>query len=726
MESYITASHYDLITPDGWIHSLRRKNDEVLEAIVRIQDISPHFVGFSIDSKSIFFNLKSTLAQLGVNAVTLEYELCKKNRTAEVKIELTSLSDTASAMLKLLMEGSFIGKLFAADERRRVRDPDYLFRMFGRADRKGRPLLSLGGYKEQGDLIVEKFQNRTVAFLTLRNGLIEYEPSIFGLLPTIAKALKKPEFKTRELLQFHQKWIEGGHRILEKDTILLVKTVPLHIRTVFARVAEEFLPKGYHHTSASVLQPDTMASGDIYELFGSSNQLIDDIPLEFYTLEPHREHVFFADRDQLQASLEDPETVFKAFETAPEPKDDLAAVFVVKGDQLLNLKPKDWVLRSPHKHEFPGMVQPNRQVNLVEKYIENQPSYPFLKAIEDGLITSQGILLTRYFPTPLLKRLILSDRVQMCLKQIYFQTPSHDHDQYFSHEDRSLMLDLAKFSVDIFWADKVSGKLLRFVLKPDKDTGMFVPTSLIETFRKATVFGVYGSNLLEGSFEGELRNLLTGILQMRKEVSHPLLAGETSIALLTGGGPGAMEVGNRVAKSLGILSCANIVDFRAKSGAVVNEQKQNLHIDAKMTYHLDRLVERQAEFYLDFPIFLMGGIGMDFEYTLEEVRRKVGAAPLTPIMLFGSPDYWRQKITSRFQCNLKTGTIKGSEWVSNCFYCIQKAEQGLAVYQKFFNGELAIGKMGPIYEDGFYVVPDEWILDQKASELELAPAHSLK
>ena len=48
-----------------------------------------------------------------------------------------------------------------------------------------------------------------------------------------------------------------------------------------------------------------------------------------------------------------------------------------------------------------------------------------------------------------------------------------------------------------------------------------------------------------------------------------------------------------------------------------------------MTYRLDRLVERQAEFYLDIPIFVPGGIGMDFEYTLEEVRRKTGSCPIT-------------------------------------------------------------------------------------------------
>ena len=121
-----------------------------------------------------------------------------------------------------------------------------------------------------------------------------------------------------------------------------------------------------------------------------------------------------------------------------------------------------------------------------------------------------------------------------------------------------------------------------------------------------------------------------------------------------------------------------------------------------MTYRIDKLVERQAEFDLDFPIFLMGGIGTDFEYTLEEVRRKVGAAGATPILLFGEVDYWREKITSRFKCNLKNGTIVGSEWLSNCFYCIQNAQQGLKIYRDYFEGKLLIGKSGPIYEEGFF------------------------
>ncbi len=703
MPSYLYPHHSDLVTPDGTIQSISLLSDSEALSHVVIEGISPAFIGFQIDLARVQFNFKSVLAQLGLDAVAEEIHLEEKALRGEVRLKIRAIGPLAHQMLHHLLPGANIGKLFAADERRRVRNPDYLARMFGRSDREGRPLLSLGGMHGSEKLTIERIEGRIVAFLSLQQGRMEYAPTVEGFLPTLGRALKT-QTPLRDLLRLHQVWHEELPRTVSNDKILLVRSLPLHIRTVYARVVQDQLPKGVFHTNANVLQPDTEASGDIYELFGSGTKEVYDIPLEFFTLEPHREHVFFADRDQLQECLEDPKMIFETFASAPDPQAHLASVFIVKGSQMLRLKAEDWIISDPTQQPFPGIDQRVRQGLMVERYIEQQPAYPFLKAIESGLITSQGVLFSRFFPSPLLKRMLLSYYVQANLMGLYFQTPSRSYGSFFSQEDRAMLIDLVTFGIPVYWADEFTGTILQYTQRPGKTSGMFVPPEKIEHFNKATFFGIYGSNLLEGNFEQELRFLLQGVLDMRSVTDHPLLGPHTPLALVTGGGPGAMEMGNRMARELDILSCANIVDFQGKSDRIINEQKQNPYVEAKMTYRLDHLVERQAEFYLDFPIFVMGGIGTDFEFALEELRHKVGARPYGPILLFGSPEYWQDKITSRYQCNLRSGTIKGSEWVSNSFFCIESATKGLQVYRDFFAGKLAIGPEHPSNERGFVVV----------------------
>eukprot|EP00741_Cyanophora_paradoxa_P013785 tig00020710_g13307.t1 len=705
-------TQFDLITPDGKIQEIKRISQTEARLVIRIENIAPFFVGYQISERQLQFNSRATIAQLGVNIVGDDIILEPGNAT--VRARAIALNPLGVRLLDQLQPGAIVGKLFAADDRRRVRHSVYLTRMANRTDRYGRPLLKFGsdatGMK---DVRFEEINGRLIAHVQLVPGRVDFEEDVEGLLPTVVKAFTAGR-TIRDTLALHQRIVEGPRRpqqeapFDQREGLVIVKTRRIYLRTVFARVAADMLPEGYACTSANVMEPDMNDVSALYELVakpGGAPGEISSVPLEFFTLEAYREHVHFGDRDQLQVLLERPEVLFDAMRTAPAPRDSCAAVYIVKGHQLLDLTPDDWVTRNPTRRDFPGLASPQQQAEAIDEYIRAQAEYPFLKQIDQHYITSQGVLISRYFPSPCLKGMLLNDNVRWCLKGVYFETPSRGNGEFFSQEDRALMIDLAKFGVPVYRLDTTTNTILQFVHKAGKDSGMFVPSHRVDHFMRATLFGVYGSNLVEGDFEGELRRLLLGVLDLKGRTAHPLLNPDTPLALLTGGGPGAMAVGNRVAKSVGILSCANICDFSPKTpGVVVNEQKINPDIEAKMSFRLEKLVERQAEFNLDFPIFLVGGVGTDFEYALEEVRRKVGTTPAHPVLLFGPVEFWRDKLRGKFQANLASGTIKGSEWLSNCFFQITTAEEGLKVFERFFSGELAIGKGGPVYDDGFCIV----------------------
>jgi hypothetical protein len=486
MRHILFSDHYDLTTPDGYLTSITPEEDGSYRAHVQFDEIGTEFVGFSIDNSFVEFNLKSTLAQLGVEAECLYLELKPLCGQANIELLFRSYGKLAQLVLSNLSPGMSVGKLFAADPRRRVRDPEYLHRMFGRSDQKGRPLLSLGGMQGSNELILEKIDGRTLAYISLREGAVEYDQDIQGLIPTLTKALTQG-VSTRHLLGLHQKMDEYKSRLVTPGKILLVKTAPLHIRTAFARVVDEFLPQGYRHTSARILDPSTAASGDIYELYGNSEIELTDIPLEFYTLEPYREHIFFKDRDQLQNSLEKSDLVFDAFKTAPEEISKRASIFIVKSAQLKNLQKNDWIQCEIHSHQFPGIWHSARQALMVDRYIEQQPEYHFLKAMEMGQITSQGVLMNKYFPSPLMKRVLLSPRVLQCLKAIYFQKPSQHYDDFFSHEDHNFLADLWKFAVPVYWVDQTTNQVLQYVQKGENNSGIFAPIAKASTYLKATI-----------------------------------------------------------------------------------------------------------------------------------------------------------------------------------------------------------------------------------------------
>eukprot|EP01064_Diplonema_japonicum_P013509 TRINITY_DN21077_c0_g1_i1.p1 TRINITY_DN21077_c0_g1~~TRINITY_DN21077_c0_g1_i1.p1 ORF type:complete len:791 (+),score=108.74 TRINITY_DN21077_c0_g1_i1:61-2373(+) len=706
----------DLVTPDGEVISINRSTDRSkMECGVVIENISERWAGWN-GNGDVFFSIKATCAQMGIDGQGSCFRYKPREKTVSLVVQLTTISSIGILLLDEIKTGSKIGKLFCRDPFRRINDPEYLERIDGRIDKMGKPIMSYLDYSSK------QLDGRVIFYFKTQPGVVEYGSDVINIVPTIGKAITRG-VSCRQLVMLHQVHNIDKSRIASPGRVLMVRTQKMFFRNCYARVATDLLPKGISCTSATVLEPEVDPIGGIsshslvnckidghtFTFYGDSAEFLDAIPFELYSPEPWREHLYFT--DGLKTALDtQPKQIFKAFESMPDTKDQ-SCCYVVSSDQLVHLRSVDWITTSPTKGCYPGIMQPERQRSNVLSYIRQQCSYGILKAISVGDINSHGVLLCRYLPSPVLKNLLLSDTVSVCLKRIYFVTCSQTSGPFLSHEDRSLLYDLSLFGVEVLNVDLVQNKIFEYIHKHGRDHGGFVPVfpnNRTQEYLDATAFGIYGSNLKQGSLEGELEVLFKGLLDLKTTIDHPLMNREKPLALITGGGPGAMEVGNRVAKNCGILSCGNICDFTPKGGGVVNEQKRNPYVDVWMTYKLEKLVERQSDFQLDFPIILTGGIGTDFEHSLEEVRRKVGASPPTPILLFGSPSYFRDKLTQRFTRNLAEGVIKGSEWLSNIFYAVQTGEQALHVYKQYFSGKLVTGPKGKVHSDGFCEVPLEF------------------
>ena len=85
---FLSCPHHDIVSPDRKIVELSRTSDRTLDVKVIIESISPSFFGFSIEKELVFFNLKNTLAQLGVEALTKGFELFERERRGELALEL--------------------------------------------------------------------------------------------------------------------------------------------------------------------------------------------------------------------------------------------------------------------------------------------------------------------------------------------------------------------------------------------------------------------------------------------------------------------------------------------------------------------------------------------------------------------------------------------------------------------------------------------------------------
>jgi uncharacterized protein (TIGR00730 family) len=151
--------------------------------------------------------------------------------------------------------------------------------------------------------------------------------------------------------------------------------------------------------------------------------------------------------------------------------------------------------------------------------------------------------------------------------------------------------------------------------------------------------------------------------------------GYSDYVVVTGGGPGVMEAGNRGAADVGAPSIGfNIV--------LPHEQAPNVYVTPELCFNFHYFATRKIHFLLRaravaiFP----GGFGTLDEFFETLTLIQTGRMDRIPLLLFGM-EFWNRVIN--FEALAEAGTISPDD--PSLFTVVDSAEEGWAVVQKAYN-----------------------------------------
>lgn len=144
--------------------------------------------------------------------------------------------------------------------------------------------------------------------------------------------------------------------------------------------------------------------------------------------------------------------------------------------------------------------------------------------------------------------------------------------------------------------------------------------------------------------------------------------------VVTGGGPGVMEAGNRGAADVGSPSIGlNIV--------LPHEQAPNLYVTPELAFNFHYFATRKIHFLLRAKAVAVfpGGFGTLDEFFETMTLVQTGRMDRVPLLLFGA-EFWAKVIN--FEALAEAGTISPED--TKLFHIVDSAEQGWEVVRQFY------------------------------------------
>lgn len=234
-------------------------------------------------------------------------------------------------------------------------------------------------------------------------------------------------------------------------------------------------------------------------------------------------------------------------------------------------------------------------------------------------------LLLEYFPNLIEHISICNAIVAKRIGGIIFRRASFEHGQFFSGHDHTRMADYEALGAKLVWMHDERRHVATHAFRGLR--GYFVEPGSEQRFRNSLVVAVYGSAAkLNKEHEDGLRELLVQIKE--------LFGG--AVAILTGGGPGAMQQGTDIAIEQGLLVGANYIE--------TIDQGTNKAAHFYQCFQDRNRHNRQRWFDIaSFTVFCVGGLGTLEEVGLTLTDMKLGMVERGPVVFFGKykdDAYW--------------------------------------------------------------------------------------
>jgi uncharacterized protein (TIGR00730 family) len=145
--------------------------------------------------------------------------------------------------------------------------------------------------------------------------------------------------------------------------------------------------------------------------------------------------------------------------------------------------------------------------------------------------------------------------------------------------------------------------------------------------------------------------------------------------VVTGGGPGVMEAGNRGAADVGAPSIGlNIV--------LPHEQAPNLYVTPDLSFNFHYFATRKIHFLMRAKAVAVfpGGFGTLDEFFETLTLIQTGRMDKIPLLLFGA-EFWSKVIN--FEALAEAGTIAPDD--PKLFSIVDTAEEGWDIIRQFYN-----------------------------------------